>query len=119
MPEYQNWTFENYDVDFKNAAAFEACVKFSKTPYNLYLYGTAGNGKSRLSWAAAFKYFKENRAQGKQTQMVFLPIAEFANRAIEAKKGNSKDFLKGLLRKDIVVLDDLEQRSCQKVELTL
>ena len=43
-PEFEDWTFENYDIDFKNAAAFEACVKFSQKPFNMFLYGTPGNG---------------------------------------------------------------------------
>lgn len=114
MPEYQNWTFESFNVDFKNAAAFEACVKFSQKPYNLYLYGTAGNGKSRLAWAAAFKHYKDLRNQGKTPQMLFLPISEFANKAVEAKKNNSKDFIKGLLRKDVIVLDDLGAEELSK-----
>lgn len=113
-PDFKNWTFENYELDFKNAAAFEACVKFSRKPFNMFIYGTPGNGKSRLSWAAGLKYKQECAAAGKHISMLFLPIAEFNAKAIEAKKTNSKDFIRNLMRKDILILDDLGSEELSK-----
>ena len=113
-PEFKDWTFENYNVDFKNAAAFESALKFSKKPFNLFIYGTPGNGKSRLAWAAGYKYKQDCAAAGKFIDMLFLPISDFNSKAIEARKSNSKDFIQKLLRKDVLILDDLGSEELSK-----
>ena len=56
----------------------------------MFLYGTPGNGKSRLAWAAGYKYKQQSAAAGTTVDLVFLPIADFNTKAIEAKKKQFK-----------------------------
>jgi chromosomal replication initiator protein len=106
---HPDYTFENFVVGPSNRLAHASCVAVSQSlgqTYNpLFLYGSAGLGKTHLLHAVCHEV--RRRIDGAAIQL--LSCEEFVNRFIRAiEQGDISGFHNQLRTVDILVIDDVQ-----------
>ncbi len=98
---YREFTFERYEVQPGNRAAYERSRQFDPTSENLYLWGPCGVGKTHLAYAAARRSFEETLA------VAILPAAQLTRRVRMRSPLEEQAVIDELTRVQVLVLDDL------------
>jgi len=106
---HPDYTFENFVVGPSNRLAHASCVAISQSlgeTYNpLFLYGTAGLGKTHLLHAVCHEI--HHRLDGAVIQL--LSCEDFVNRFIRAiEQGNITGFHSQFRTVDALVIDDIQ-----------
>lgn len=106
---HPDYTFENFVVGPSNRLAHASCVAISQSlgqTYNpLFLYGSAGLGKTHLLHAVCYEVHK--RIAGSVIQL--LSCEDFVNRFIHAiEQGNITGFHSQFRTVDALVIDDIQ-----------
>ncbi len=103
------WTFDNYAVEDKNKAAFEAALKFAANPAAmLTLWGGFGPGKTHLLCAI----FNALRAKGVDVEFFTMPDLVSAHRATISKPGvDTEDFYQRISQTRVLLIDEIDKPS--------
>lgn len=106
---HPDYTFENFVVGPCNRLAHASCVAVSQNPgmiYNpLFLYGSAGLGKTHLLHAVCH----DTRKQQPGISIQFLSCEEFVNGFISAiAKGTLSEFQNLHRSVDVLIIDDVQ-----------
>lgn len=106
---HPDYNFENFVVGPSNRLAHASCVAVSQSlgqTYNpLFLYGSAGLGKTHLLHAVCHEVHR--RVQGSVIQL--LSCEDFVNRFIRAiEQGNITSFHSQFRTVDALVIDDIQ-----------
>ncbi|HPC97211.1 MAG TPA: chromosomal replication initiator protein DnaA [Sedimentisphaerales bacterium] len=108
-PLHPDYTFENFVVGPSNRLAHASCVAVGQSlgqTYNpLFLYGSAGLGKTHLLHAVCHEVYR--RMPGSVIQL--LSCEDFVNRFIRAiEQGNIAGFHSQFRTVDALVIDDIQ-----------
>jgi len=108
-PLHPDYTFENFVVGPSNRLAHASCVAVSQSlgqTYNpLFLYGSAGLGKTHLLHAVCHEV--HHRLDGAVIQL--LSCEDFVNRFIRAiEQGNITGFHSQFRTVDTLIIDDIQ-----------
>lgn len=98
---YQDFTFEKFQEDFFNHAAFESARGFDPRTHNLYLWGPCGIGKTHLAYAVARTCFEAGRS------VVVLKPSQLMRRVRKKEPEQEQGAIDGLSKVDVFVLDEL------------
>jgi len=106
---HPDYTFENFVVGPCNRLAHASCVAVSQNPgviYNpLFLYGSAGLGKTHLLHAVCH----DTRKKQADISIRFLSCEEFVNGFISAiEKGTLSEFQSLHRTVDVLIIDDVQ-----------
>lgn len=106
---HPDYTFDNFVVGPSNRLAHASCVAISQSPgqtYNpLFLYGSAGLGKTHLLHAVCHEV--QHRLDGAIIQL--LSCEDFVNRFIRAiEQGNITGFHSQFRTVDALIIDDIQ-----------
>jgi len=106
---HPDYTFDNFVVGPSNRLAHASCVAISQSPgqtYNpLFLYGSAGLGKTHLLHAVCHEV--QHRLDGAVIQL--LSCEDFVNRFIRAiEQGNITGFHSQFRTVDALIIDDIQ-----------
>jgi len=106
---HPDYTFDNFVVGPCNRLAHASCVAVSQSPGNtynpLFLYGSAGLGKTHLLHAVC----DETKRKSEKAVIQFLSCEDFVNRFIRAiEEGNLAGFQSQFRTVDMLVIDDVQ-----------
>jgi chromosomal replication initiator protein len=106
---HPDYTFDNFVVGPCNRLAHASCLAVSQSPgdtYNpLFIYGSAGLGKTHLLHAVCY----ETKQKSSKKVIQFLSCEEFVNRFVKAiGEGNLAGFQSQFRTVDMLVIDDVQ-----------
>lgn len=97
------YTFEDFEVTGPTKNNYDACRAFVENPLNLYVYGPAGNGKTRLAITAIknrlLKYADE------YGRVIFWE--DFKNAVMADMRNDSTEYIDSLARRKCLLIDDI------------
>lgn len=103
------YTFENYVVGKKTELAHAACMAVSEKPgqvYNpLFIYGSAGLGKTHLMQAVGHAVLKRDPSK----KVLYVTCETFTNEFIKlVREGGAEEFKNKYRSVDILMVDDIQ-----------
>lgn len=103
------YTFENYIVGKKTELAHAACMAVSEKPgqvYNpLFIYGSAGLGKTHLMQAVGHALLKHDQSK----KVLYVTCETFTNEFIKlVREGGAEEFKNKYRSVDILMVDDIQ-----------
>lgn len=103
------YTFENYIVGKKTELAHAACMAVSEKPgqvYNpLFIYGSAGLGKTHLMQAVGHALLKHDPTK----KVLYVTCETFTNEFIKlVREGGAEEFKNKYRSVDILMVDDIQ-----------
>lgn len=105
----EKYTFENYIVGKKTELAHAACMAVSEKPgqvYNpLFIYGSAGLGKTHLMQAVGHAVLKRDPSK----KVLYVTCETFTNEFIKlVREGGAEEFKNKYRSVDILMVDDIQ-----------
>ena len=110
MPEFSEYTFENFIVGPSNRAAHGAAIGASEnlgsTLYNpLFIYGKSGLGKTHLMFAIAHHVAEKEPDK----RIVYVKAVDFTDQMVSAlQSGRIADFRQKYRDADLFLIDDIQ-----------
>ncbi len=101
-PAFDKYKFESFEVSDGSKNNFEACIKFVDKPFNLFVYGGPGCGKTRLAWTAFCSACLNRGVLGR-----FISWETFETGVAKDFDNRNLAFQDHLLELSFVVLDDI------------
>ncbi len=103
-PIHLTYTFESFEVNKQNKNNYDACKSFVVKPFNLYVYGSAGNGKTRLAVTA----IKERLLANFNTEYgKIVSWDDFKNNVMADMRNDSSSYVDNLASYKCLLIDDI------------
>ena len=111
--KFKSYSFANARISEGNRNNYNACKAFVEKPSNLYVYGTAGNGKTYLAWCAMFEAANKYKATAK-----FISWEDFEREVLKDFDNRSTQFVDNLCHYKFIVIDDIFREQASKTTET-
>jgi DNA replication protein DnaC len=98
---FRDFTFDRFEKEAGNRAAFERCVAFDPSCDNLYLWGPCGTGKTHLAYAIARRAFEETLS------VEILRPPQLVRRARMRRPDEEQSAVDRLVQAEVLVVDEM------------